>query len=52
METTSDGPPTDEGEDLARTESDRRRAIEDTAGVLSGVYPPGYLRQLRDDWPD
>jgi len=44
--------PTDESKHVADPHGDRRRAIEDTAGVLTGVYPPGYLRQLRDDWPD
>lgn len=29
----------------------RLAAIDRTSGVLTGVYPPGYLKQLRDDWP-
>jgi len=29
----------------------RRAAIERTAGVLSDAYPPGYLEELRNDWP-
>ena len=29
---------------------DRRRAIEETAGSLSGMYEPGYLDRLRDEW--
>jgi hypothetical protein len=34
------------------TESgERRQALERTAGVLTGVYDDGYLKQLRDDWP-
>lgn len=31
---------------------DRRRAIEETAGSLTGCYPPGYLDELRKDWPE
>jgi hypothetical protein len=34
-----------------RARSRRREAVERTAGALTGVYPPGYLRDLRDDWP-
>lgn len=30
----------------------RRAATQRTSGVLTGVYPPEYLAQLRDDWPD
>ncbi len=28
----------------------RRKAIADTSGSLTGVYRPGDLRRLRDDW--
>ena len=38
---------------LTPTESltDRRRAaIRETAGMFSGLYPPGYLDELRDEW--
>ena len=28
----------------------RRAAIEQTAGLLTGLYPPGYLEELRDEW--
>lgn len=31
---------------------DRRTAIIDTSGALTGSYPDGYLEQLRDDWPE
>jgi hypothetical protein len=31
----------------------RRRAIvARTSGALTGVYDEGYLRELREDWPD
>lgn len=30
---------------------DRLRAVEETSGVLSGVYEPGELERLREDWP-
>jgi hypothetical protein len=38
-------------EALKREADDRARAIEETAGVLSGVYEPGELERLREDWP-
>jgi hypothetical protein len=29
----------------------RREAIRRTSGGLTGVYEPGHLERLRDDWP-
>jgi len=37
--------------DADRATAARRAAIERTAGALTGVYPPGYLQELRNDWP-
>ncbi|MCV7194724.1 hypothetical protein [Mycolicibacterium brumae] len=31
---------------------DRRDAIAETSGALSGVFGPGYLDDLRQDWPE
>lgn len=39
------------GEAIERSAGDRRRAAEETAGALSGVYEPGELERLREDWP-
>ncbi len=30
--------------------ADRLRAIEETAGSMSGVWEPGSLDRLRDEW--
>lgn len=37
---------------LEQLAEDRRRAVAETAGALSGVYEPGELGRLRDDWPE
>jgi AbrB family looped-hinge helix DNA binding protein len=29
---------------------DRRQAIERTSGILAGVYRPGSLERIRDEW--
>jgi hypothetical protein len=31
---------------------DRARVVEETAGALSGVYEPGELERLHEDWPE
>lgn len=31
--------------------ADRACAVKETAGALSGVYEPGELERLREDWP-
>lgn len=38
-------------ETIAAEGAKRRAAVAGTAGVLSGVYEPGELRRLRQDWP-
>lgn len=30
----------------------RRDAITRTSGALTGAFGPGYLEDLREDWPD
>jgi len=37
--------------DRAEEAERRRAAILRTSGALTGVYEPGYLERLRDDWP-
>jgi sulfite reductase beta subunit-like hemoprotein len=39
------------GEAIQGGGEDRRLAAEQTAGLLSGVYEPGELERLREDWP-
>lgn len=29
----------------------RKAAVEETSGVLTGVYESDYLERLREDWP-
>jgi hypothetical protein len=38
-------------EAIADEAGERRRAVEETAGALSGIYEPGELGRLREDWP-
>jgi hypothetical protein len=37
---------------IAREAEDRRRAIAETAGAFTGVFPPDALERLREDWPE
>lgn len=40
------------GAEAIATEADKRREqIDATAGALTGVYEPGELERLREDWP-
>lgn len=36
---------------IEREASERGVAIRETAGALTGVYQPGELERLREDWP-
>lgn len=38
-------------DELARERRRRRDAVERTHGQFRGVYGPGYLERLRDEWP-
>jgi len=44
------------GDVEARQAQEHRRrrleAVDSTAGVGTGWYPPGYLEDLRADWPE
>lgn len=37
---------------IEREARERGSAIEETAGVLTGVYRPDELQRLRADWPE
>jgi hypothetical protein len=37
---------------IAREAEGRRKAIAETAGAFTGIYPPDALEQLRADWPE
>ncbi len=30
----------------------RRRAIRESAGIMSGVYPPEAAQMLKEEWPE
>lgn len=36
---------------IEREANQRRVAIEETAGTLTGAYRPDELERLREDWP-
>jgi len=38
-------------EAIDRAGAERRAAVEETAGALSGIYDPRELERLREDWP-
>ncbi len=38
-------------EAIATDAEKRREEIDATAGALTGVYEPGELERLREDWP-
>ena len=37
---------------VATEDDERRQAIVETAGALTGVFGLGYLEELREDWPE
>ncbi|GDY32600.1 hypothetical protein [Gandjariella thermophila] len=38
-------------EERQRAIDERRSAIDETSGMLTGVYGKDYLERLREDWP-
>lgn len=36
----------------AEIDRERRQAIADTRGALTGVFGAAYLKELREDWPE
>jgi hypothetical protein len=45
-----------EGHRAAQDQAEERRAqrlaaVDRTAGALTGMYPAGFLNDLREDWP-
>ena len=37
---------------IEREAEERKAAIAQTAGALTGIYPPAALELLREDWPE
>ncbi len=40
------------GEAITADAAERRAAVAETAGALSGTYEPRELERLRKDWPE
>jgi ABC-type hemin transport system substrate-binding protein len=40
------------GTAIAAEAAKQRTAIAETAGALTGLYEPGELERLREDWPE
>lgn len=40
------------GERIAAETARKRTAIAETAGAMTGLYEPGELERLREDWPE
>lgn len=40
------------GETAGKEAAERRETLRRTSGLLTGVYGPGYLDELRQDWPE
>jgi hypothetical protein len=38
--------------ELDQGQQEHRRAVKETAGMFSGLFPPNYLEELRKDWPE
>ena len=39
-------------ETIAEQQQRRRRVVHERAGRHRGLYAPGYLEELRGDWPE
>jgi hypothetical protein len=39
------------GQERAQARARRREAVRHTHGQFRGLYEPGYLERLRDEWP-
>lgn len=40
------------GKAIAAKAAEQRAAVAETAGALTGLYEPGELERLREDWPE